>query len=149
MTSSKLFLHLFTVDEANALLNELRPLMERIFRNLDLLRKNSEAVIREEQLTSESPQLMGRLQKNETIRRVIQEIENVGEKIQSYGCLCKGMQEGLVDFPCILAGRVVFLCWRYGEESVFHWHRIEDGFAGRRPLLDSDDDEEDGKISYH
>lgn len=42
--------------------------------------------------------------------------------------------EGLVDFRSRLAGRVVYLCWRAGEESVTHYHELDAGFAGRAPL---------------
>lgn len=139
---------LFTVDEANDLLPTLRPLMERVFYNLDFLRRKSESVIREEELSPESPDLMERLQDDEEIARMIQEIRGLVEEVNSYGCLCKGVEKGLVDFPCLLGEEVVFLCWRYGEEKVGHWHRIPDGFAGRKPLLDPEE-KSGGQISYH
>ncbi len=149
MATSQLFPRLFTVDEANDLLPSLRPLIKRIFEHLDFLRKKSEAVIREEKLTPGSPDLMERLQENGTIARLIQEVKGLVGEIGSYGCVCKGVEQGLVDFPCMLGGEIVFLCWRYGEEGIAHWHRIEDGFAGRRPLLDADEGEDSGNVSYH
>lgn len=149
MATAQLFPRLFTVDEANDLLPSLRPLIKRIFDHLDFLRKKSEAVIREERLSPNSPELMERLQENDTIARLIQEVKGLTEEINSYGCVCKGVEQGLVDFPCVLGGEIVFLCWRYGEESIAHWHRIEDGFAGRRPLLDADEGEDSGNVSYH
>lgn len=148
MASSQLFPRLFTIDEANALLPALRPLVQRVFRDLDSLREKSEAVIRTERLSPSSPGLMKRLQEDEVVARVIQEVKGLVEEISSYGCVSKGIEQGLVDFPCLLGGEIVFLCWRYGEESVGHWHRIEDGFAGRRPLLDAEE-EGGGNASYH
>jgi len=44
------------------------------------------------------------------------------------------IDEGLVDFPALRHGETVLLCWMLGEDHVAHWHTIEDGFAGRRPL---------------
>jgi hypothetical protein len=41
---------------------------------------------------------------------------------------------GLLDFPALAAGHQVWLCWRLGEDRVEHWHTIDEGFAGRRPL---------------
>lgn len=149
MASAQTFPRLFTIDEANDLLPALRPLMKRIFDHLDFLRKKSEVVIREEQLPPNSPVLMERLQGNEGIARLIHEVKGSVDEINSFGCVCKGIEQGLVDFPCLLGGEIVFLCWRYGEESVAHWHRIEDGYAGRRPLLDADEGEGSGNISYH
>ena len=133
-------MRLFTVEEANELLPTLRPLMERTFQDLSSLRQKSETVIREERLSPESPELMARLQENEAIARLIGEIKGLAEEINSYGCVCKGVEEGLVDFPCLFGEEVVFLCWRYGEETVAYWHKIDDGFAGRRPLLDMEGD---------
>lgn len=149
MASSQSFPRLFTVDEANDLLPALRPLMKRVFDHLDFLRKKSATVIREERLSPNAPDLMERLQGNDAIARLVQEVKGLVDEINSYGCVCKGVEQGLVDFPCVLAGEIVFLCWRYGEESIGHWHRIEDGFAGRRPLLDAEEDEGSGNVSYH
>jgi hypothetical protein len=149
MTPSEIFPRLFTVEEANRLLPTLGPLVERIFDSLSSLREMSETVIREQGLFPDSPDLMERLQENDAIARLIQEMRGLVEEINSYGCVSKGVEQGLVDFPCMLGGEIVFLCWRYGEESVGHWHRVEDGFAGRRPLLDAQGDGGDGNISYH
>jgi hypothetical protein len=41
-----------------------------------------------------------------------------------------------VDFPAQLGGRTVYLCWRYGETAVTHWHELNTGFSGRRPIED-------------
>jgi hypothetical protein len=139
---------LFTVDEANGLLPELRPLVKRILDRLESLREKSEAVVRGERLSPSSPELMKSLQRNEAIARLIHEVKCLVDEINAYGCVCKGIEEGLVDFPCLLADEIVFLCWRFGEESVGHWHKIEDGFAGRKPLLDGEEGG-DGNVSYH
>jgi hypothetical protein len=92
---------------------------------------------------------MKSLQQNAAIATLIQEVKCMVEEINGYGCICKGIEEGLIDFPCLLGGEIVFLCWRLGEESVSFWHRIEDGFAGRKPLLDSDEEDGGGSMSYH
>jgi hypothetical protein len=149
MASSEVFPRLFTVNEANSLLPAIKSLMQRIFENLDSLRKQSQTVIRDKQLSPENPDLMNRLQENNTIARLIQEVTGLVNEINSYGCVCKSVEQGLVDFPCLLGREIVFLCWRYGEEGIGYWHRIEDGFAGRKPLLDTDESEGSGNISYH
>jgi hypothetical protein len=46
----------------------------------------------------------------------------------------KDVQLGLLDFPSEREGRVVFLCWRYGEPEVAHWHEVDTGYAARKPL---------------
>ncbi len=61
-------------------------------------------------------------------------------KIQETGCVVKDLDMGLVDFPSLLEGREVFLCWKLGEERIGFWHGIDEGFAGRKPLDDSPPD---------
>lgn len=149
MAAERSFPRLFTIDEAHALLPTLRQLMQRISHDLDILKQNSERVIRHEQLSPDSPDLMQRLQTDAEIARLVQEVKGLVEEVESYGCMCKGVEEGLVDFPCLLGGEIVFLCWRYSENGIGYWHRIEDGFAGRRPLLDPDEGEGSGNSTYH
>lgn len=149
MTASAQFTRLFTVNEANALLPVLRPLVENILENIRRLKLKSETVIRAEQLDPEAPNLMDRLQRDGDIARLIGQVKGWVEEIHSYGCMCKGIEQGLVDFPCLLGPEVVFLCWQFGEPTVSHWHRVEDGFAGRRPLLDIDETGSGGNGPYH
>jgi hypothetical protein len=59
------------------------------------------------------------------------------EKFEQLGCLLKDLETGLVDFPTLYRGREVYLCWKSGEPGITFWHRVEDGFAGRKPI-DSD-----------
>ena len=58
-------------------------------------------------------------------------------ELEQVGCVFKGFEEGLVDFYSLREDRLVFLCWRYGEERITHWHEIEAGFAGRQPVDDA------------
>lgn len=149
MVSSVSFPRLFTVDEANALLPTVRALTERIQENIRRLRNKSRKIVRHEKLDPEATDFMERLQEDSEIARLVAELKDWVEQIYSYGCICKGVEQGLIDFPCMLGAEVVFLCWQLGEATVSHWHRIEDGFAGRRPLLDVEKTGPDGKTSYH
>jgi hypothetical protein len=56
------------------------------------------------------------------------------EALGELGIWVKDVERGLVDFPSERDGEVVELCWLHGEPAVDHWHRIGEGFAGRRPL---------------
>ena len=55
-------------------------------------------------------------------------------RINGWGVELKGIDEGLIDFPSRRDERVVYLCWRLGEDSIAWWHEIDVGFAGRQPL---------------
>ena len=59
--------------------------------------------------------------------------ESVGE-IRSIGVQVKDLDTGLLDFPFRLDDQVVLLCWRMGEPSIEHWHTVEAGSRGRRPV---------------
>ena len=56
------------------------------------------------------------------------------EAIQETGCQLKDVEIGLIDFPTLYRGTEVYLCWKLGEEGIGYWHRVEDGYQGRRPI---------------
>jgi hypothetical protein len=56
------------------------------------------------------------------------------EELGTVGCEVKDLRAGLVDFYALLEDRLVYLCWRMGEERITHWHEIDAGFAGRQPI---------------
>jgi hypothetical protein len=140
---------LFTVNEANDLLPTLRPLVEQILESIRRLKSVSETVIRREQLDAEAPNLMDHLRQDVEVARLIGQVQGWVEEINAHGCTCKGVEQGLIDFPCMLGTEVVFLCWQLGEPTVAFWHRIEDGFAGRKPLLDNDGSDPDDSGYVH
>jgi hypothetical protein len=149
MDSSASYSKLFTVNEANELLPTIRPLVEQILDNIRRLKIVSESVIRRDQLDPEAPNLMELLREDDEISRLVEQVKNWVETINGHGCMCKGVEQGLVDFPCVLGSEVVYLCWQLGEPSVGFWHRIEDGFAGRKSLLEGDVSDPDTGTSYH
>ena len=149
MNANATFPRLFTVDEANELLPTLRPLIDQILENIQRLKSTSEEVIRTGQLDPDAPDLMDHLKQDGEITRLVGELKECVEKINECGCICKGVEQGLIDFPCLFGEEVVFLCWQIGETSVNHWHRIEDGFVGRKPLLDGEGFDPGAKSSYH
>ena len=66
--------------------------------------------------------------------KAVQETKDALAEIDAIGVQVKDMEKGLLDFPCIVDGRTVLLCWKLGEKEIGYWHSIEDGFAGRKPL---------------
>jgi hypothetical protein len=56
------------------------------------------------------------------------------EQLERLDIVVRDLERGLVDFPALIDGREVYLCWLLDEPSVGHWHGVEAGFAGRRPL---------------
>ena len=128
---------LFTIEQANASL----PLVRSI--TADLVGRTREFVERKERLEG---LLAGRRLApgdpyDEELAQVCTELEQEAQRIEEYqtelrdlGVLPQGPFDGLVDFPSLRDGRIVFLCWKFGESEVTHWHETDAGFAGRRPL---------------
>ena len=56
------------------------------------------------------------------------------EKIQEIGCLVKDLDIGLIDFPTLLHGEEVYLCWKLGESGIHFWHGVQEGFQGRKAI---------------
>jgi hypothetical protein len=57
-------------------------------------------------------------------------------EIDGWGLQLREIETGLVDFPALVSGRPVWLCWRLGEDEVEWWHEVTEGFGSRRRLED-------------
>lgn len=66
--------------------------------------------------------------------KAVQEAKDTLAEIEEIGVQVKDLEQGLLDFPCVLDGKTVLLCWKLGEKEIGYWHSPEDGFEGRRPL---------------
>lgn len=127
----------FTVEEANATLAELRPVAEEMVahrRNLaDAQRRQAELVLR---IGSNGGDLVPSdlREAAAAIQREAREIEACVERINDAGVQIKSLEEGLLDFPARRGGEDVLLCWQVGEEEIGYWHGVDEGFAGRKPL---------------
>ncbi len=56
------------------------------------------------------------------------------DRLEEMDVVVRDLERGLIDFPSLIGGEEVYLCWLLGEASVGHWHAVEGGFAGREPL---------------
>ena len=128
----------YTVEEANRALPEVRTMVEKIVDCYNLLPELQEAERVADYKTSR-PNAGPEAEKDyERARRAMHnaELELAGNalKLEQIGVSLKDAQAGLIDFYSYRDGELVELCWKLGEASVAHWHRIGEGFAGRRRL---------------
>jgi hypothetical protein len=127
----------FTPAEANAALAEVRPLVERLVAQR---RAHVEALARQEELEHKIKGNGGGIPPAELaaaaadVDAIARRLAKLVDEIGARGAQVKDLDEGLIDFPALRRGETVLLCWRLGEEEITHWHGVEDGFAGRRPL---------------
>lgn len=130
---------LFSVDEANSLLPKLEPLVRRLMEQGERLQEH-QVVVREFRAKAGGNGgtfLGGRFaQAKQEIERLAAELQEGIHEIESWGCVVKDLDQGLVDFPARLRQQQVYLCWRLGEPRIAFWHGLEEGFAGRKPLED-------------
>ena len=128
----------FTIDEAQSLLPLLESLLKRVI-DSKLAAQRVESQLAEmgkriylaggmrvnvTEVGQQRTEMEGHLQR---VRESIAEIDAIGVQV-------KDVDTGLLDFPCRVDDQIVLLCWRMGEASIEHWHTIEEGFKGRRPL---------------
>lgn len=128
----------FTLSEAQTLL----PVVEA------LLRKAQEAGVRAGELETEMQELNQRIflsggmhvnvaeaaQRRAEREKALAEARDTLAEIDEIGVQVKDLEQGLLDFPCIVEGQTVLLCWKQGEKEIGFWHTLEGGFAGRKPV---------------
>lgn len=129
---------IFTVAEAERTL----PLVRRIVGDLLLAYPQwRESVSRYELLTGPARAEWGESQELLAARQAVtaqaERINNYLQELDQIGCVFKGFDAGLVDFYGLREDKLVFLCWRLGEEHITHWHDVDAGFAGRQPIDDT------------
>ena len=131
------FRRLFTLDEANARLPLVRAItsdLSALARDLVDRRQRLDSLLAGRKLSSADVYSDELAEMYKAIERDTRKLEAYVDELQELGVEAKGAVEGLVDFPSLLEGRVVYLCWKLGEPEVMHWHEIDAGFAGRQPL---------------
>jgi hypothetical protein len=126
----------FSVEEANKTLPLVKVIVTDIvhqFRVVNDLKQRLSAVLNERRRPASDPY-------SEELAQTQAELETEEEKLAAFideltklGVELKG-PDGLCDFYSIMDGREVYLCWRLGEPLVMHWHELDAGVAGRKPL---------------
>jgi hypothetical protein len=127
----------FTPDEANSALDEVRPAAERLVAVRSRMRE----------LEGEQAALITAIGGNgggyaaSDLNEAQSELHGLAEaaracaqRLDELGVVLKDPDAGLLDFPALRDGEEVELCWHVGEPAVAYWHRVGEGFAGRKPV---------------
>ena len=128
----------FTLSEAQTLL----PVLDSLLRRAQAAGARAEVLEREMQQLTHRIFLSGGMRVNVAVaakrrgdrEKALQEATDTLAEIDEIGVQVKDLEAGLLDFPCVMDGRTVLLCWKLGEKEIGFWHTQEDGFAGRKPL---------------
>ena len=128
----------FTLGEAQTLL----PVVEALLLKAQAAGARADLLGSEMQALSQRIFLSGGMHVNvaQAARRraerekALQESIDTLAEIDEIGVQVTDLAQGLLDFPSVMDGRTVLLCWKLGEKEIGFWHAPEDGFAGRKPL---------------
>jgi hypothetical protein len=128
----------FTLSEAQTLL----PVVEALLRRAQASAARNDELEREMQHLSQNIFFAGGMhvdvsaaaKRRAEREKAAQETKDSLAEIDSIGVQVKDLEQGLLDFPFLMDGKPVLLCWKLGEPAIGHWHTVEEGFAGRKPL---------------
>jgi hypothetical protein len=128
---------LFTPAEANTALGDVRPAAERLVAVRVRMRELVE--VQETLVTAIGGNGGGYAASDFNAAQA--ELEQLAEQaatavseLEELGVVVKDLDLGLLDFPALREGEVVELCWHVGEAAVEHWHRVGEGYGGRKPI---------------
>jgi hypothetical protein len=128
----------FTLPEAQVLLPVLKSLLKQAIDGKKLI----ETIDAEFQELAQRIFLSGGLlveigkvaMRRAEREKTAQRIKDAVAEIDATGVQVKDLDMGLLDFPCVVDGKTILLCWKMGEEKITHWHDLEEGYAGRKPI---------------
>jgi len=135
--------HAFTLEQANALLPHVRATFRRIRAGREAARRRADKIAVLHALWGDAagepdnPDYDELRAHERALARCGRAIDRlIGDRLIARGIRLPagGLEHEMVDFPTTLEGRWVYLCWRAEEDRVAHYHEIEAGFAGRRPI---------------
>jgi len=119
----------YSVEEANALVPKLRPLLQRIRDTQQALAEDKTVAAVREKASHNGGGLPGR-----HLSELTKTLERDLKQLQDWGIVLRDPGIGLIDFFHQRQGETVFLCWKLGEARVQWWHPVQTGIAGREPL---------------
>ena len=129
----------FSLHEAQAML----PVLESLLRSSIEAKQKIEEIEAELQHVQERVFLDGGTLLNVKLwarrgaerDKALRKAKDAIAEINAIGVQVKDLEMGLLDFPCkVESGEIVLLCWKLGETAITHWHGLEEGYAGRKPI---------------
>jgi hypothetical protein len=148
---SRLMARFYDIDDANTLIPELAAIVRVLGeQRTELVRLRDEVVaagnggsegapttVRGTSGGSDGPPISSELRLTRLrMQGLIDQMAAGVARIDALGLTLRDIERGLVDFPALVSGRQVWLCWKHGETAIGWWHSLDTGFDGRRPLAD-------------
>ncbi len=122
----------YDIDGATERLATVGPLLETLRAQRADVARLSERLRLAEADEDADPAVAGVLRAR--IRAVVDQMEGAVSRLDDWGIVLRDIRSGLIDFPALVNGRQVWLCWRLGEDEIAWWHELTTGLESRRPL---------------
>ncbi len=119
----------YTVAEANELLPRVEPMLRALRKSRDQL-TDAEA----HEALAEAAPANGGGEPGRAVGQAFLEVRELLGELQQLGLVVRDIDRGLIDFPALLEGSEVYLCWDFDDQQVGYWHELGSGYGGRRPL---------------
>jgi hypothetical protein len=140
----------YDLDSANARIPEMRDILDQLkSQREDLIRLRDLVLERQEAVEAGGDASGGQSRSSDDdepgdelrlirlrMQGLIDQMQAAVARIDDLGITLRDIQSGLIDFPALANGRQIWLCWRLGEDDIGWWHELNEGFSGRRELID-------------
>ena len=126
----------YDIDAANARVEELRPILEQLRDDRDAIAEANNELRRLRETNGSSKHADEAKAREDEIRSLVKRMEESVAQIDAWSVTLRDIQSGLIDFPALVNGRPVWLCWRLGEGPIEWWHEHDRGFDDRKPLVE-------------
>jgi hypothetical protein len=126
----------YNIDQANARLLDLEPVLRKLKADRDAIATAQRELASFRQTNGNARHAEDLKAREVRIGEMVFRMERHVAQIVEWDVTLRDIETGLVDFPALVNGRQVCLCWRLGEDAVGWWHELDAGFGGRKPLID-------------
>jgi hypothetical protein len=127
----------FSYEEATARIPTVRAIlyeMRELRDQLSLARAHLDALWSSDAVVEDAATLREIASAQSEMDRLARELADAVQRLDETGAEIRDIEMGLVDFLTLREGQPVYFCWRLGEDSIGYWHRLTEGYAGRKPI---------------
>jgi hypothetical protein len=123
----------YTIDEANALMPEVRAVLLQMAVEQARLERTHQQMHQRLEGNGDPASHEAADQLEVQMTEIAEGIQTLQAHVNAKGIVVRDLEMGLVDFPAEREGRRVWLCWRLADPTVAFWHGTDEGYASRRP----------------
>ena len=136
LRESVVMVRYYDIDAANARVEEVRPVLESLRADRDEIAEAQRDLVRFRESNGSSDHAAELARKEQHVKEIVRRMELAVAQIEAWSVTLRDIGTGLIDFPALVSGRPIWLCWRLGEGNIDWWHEFDSGFSSRRPIAE-------------